>query len=79
MKERMKTSYGLEFDIIHEIDPAWSEYDRMVAGCHLANAGVIIVDCEYGQPIDNEYDLDEIYRIVKVSKNTRITTTDIFQ
>ncbi len=36
-------------------------YDRVVAQAHLANCGYIIVSTEYGDPIDNEYDLEEIY------------------
>ena len=64
----MKTSYGLEFDTVTEIDPEWSDYDKTIAGCHLANAGVVIVDTEYGQPIDNEHDLEEIYRILEKKK-----------
>lgn len=64
----MKTSYGLEFNLVKEIDPEWSDYDRLVAGCHLDNVGIIIVDCKYGKPIDNEYDLDKIYRIVENMK-----------
>ncbi len=35
----MKTSYGLEFDTVTEINPEWSDYDKTIAGCHLANAG----------------------------------------
>ena len=61
----MKTSYGLEFDTVTEINPEWSDYDKTIAGCHLANARVVIVDTEYGQPIDNEHDLEEIYRILE--------------
>lgn len=61
----MTTSYGLEYDIVHEIDPDWSSYDQGVAQCHLKNVGVIIIDPEYGQPIDNEYDLEEIYSTLK--------------
>ena len=57
----MKTSYGLEFNTVTKINPQWSGYDRTVAECHLANAGVIIVDAVHGLPIDNEHDLDEIY------------------
>lgn len=64
----MKTSYGLEFDTVTEIDPEWSDYDKTIAGCHFANAGVVIVDTEYGQPIDNEHDLEEIYRILEKKK-----------
>ncbi len=33
----MKTSYGLEFDTVTEINPEWSGYDKTIAGCHLAN------------------------------------------
>ena len=36
----MKTSYGLEFDTVTEINPEWSDYDKTIAGCHLANARV---------------------------------------
>ena len=31
-------------------------------------ARVVIVDTEYGQPIDNEHDLEEIYRILEKKK-----------
>lgn len=36
------------------IDPKWSEYDRFVAQCQLANFGTIYLD-EYGCPIDDEW------------------------
>lgn len=65
----MQTSYGMEFNLVNEIDPTWGEYDKTVASCHLANVGVIIVDVEYGHPIDNEHDLEEIYRIVEDRKS----------
>ena len=42
----MKTSYGLEFDTVTEINPEWSGYDKTIAGCHLANARVVIVDTD---------------------------------
>lgn len=67
----MKTSYGLEFNTVTKINPEWSGYDKTVAKCHLANAGVIIVDAEYGQPIDNRYDLEEIYRLLEKEKTNR--------
>lgn len=63
--QKMKTSYGLEFNTVTEIDPDWSDYDKMVAKCHLANIGAVIVDAEYGQPIDNECDLEEIYAMLE--------------
>lgn len=63
----MKTSYGLEFNTVTEINPEWSDYDKTVAKCHLANVGAVIVDTEYGQPIDNECDLEEIYATLKTN------------
>lgn len=61
----METSYGLKFELLKEINPTWDNYDKTVAQCHLKDVGVIIVDTEYHNPIDNEYDLDEIYRILE--------------
>ena len=37
----MKTSYGLEFNTVTEINPQWSNYDKTVAKNHLANVGVL--------------------------------------
>lgn len=64
----METSYGLKFNILpkEEID-RFTEYDRVVAQCHIANCGSIIVDDKYGEPIDNEYDLAEIYDMIEKS------------
>lgn len=61
----MKTSYGLEYIILtaEELDK-FEGYDRYVAECHIANCGRIVVDANYQQPIDNEYDLEEIYNII---------------
>ena len=61
----MKTSYGLEYMILpaEELD-RYEGYDRSVAECHIANCGSIVVDTTYQQPIDNEYDLEEIYNII---------------
>ena len=28
----MKTSYGLEFDTVTEINPEWSDYDKTIGG-----------------------------------------------
>lgn len=61
----METSYGLKFELFKEIDPTWDNYDKTVAQCHIKNVGVIIVDPVYHSPIDNEYDLDEIYWILE--------------
>ena len=61
----METSYGLKFNILpkEEIE-RFTEYDWVVAQCHIANCGFIIVDDMYGEPIDNEYDLAEIYEMI---------------
>lgn len=40
-------------------------YDRMVAQTHIDNVGCIIVSAMYGDPIDNEYDLNEIYQAIE--------------
>ena len=41
-------------------------YDRSVANCHIANCDYIIVyAARPSEPIDNEYDLEEIYGILK--------------
>lgn len=42
------------------INPNWTAYDKSVAECQLTNYGVIYLDC-YGQPIDDEYLLEELY------------------
>lgn len=48
----------------NEIDK-FDGYDRVVAQNHIANVGCIIVDSTYGDPIDNEYDLEEIYQAIE--------------
>jgi hypothetical protein len=62
----MKTSYGLEFDILPKEEVGSFEgYDKVVAQCHIANCGCIIVETRYHQPVDNEYDLEEIYGMLE--------------
>lgn len=61
----MKTKYGLDFNALDAAEVVrFSGYDRVVAECHIANCGKIIVDAVYEQPIDNEYDLEEIYNTI---------------
>lgn len=43
-------------------------YDRAVAQTHIDNVGCIIVSAMYGDPIDNEYDLEEIYQAIESTK-----------
>ena len=42
------------------IDDYWSKYDKAVAHSHLLNYGTIYID-EFGVPIDNEFETDELY------------------
>lgn len=67
----MKTSYGLEFLTLAagELDK-FNGYDKVVAQCHIVNCGSIIVDAVYEQPIDNEFDLEEAYRILNEVAST---------
>ena len=61
----MRTSYGLDFNTFNADKlELFSGYDKCVAECHIANCGKIIVDATYGLPIDNEYDLEEIYTLL---------------
>ena len=55
----IKTTNGLKYRVITEINNKWGTYDKTIAECHLNNYGKIFID-EYGCPIDNEYDLMEI-------------------
>lgn len=71
----METSYGLKFELVKEILPQWDDYNKTVAECHLQNAGVIIVDIEYQTPIDDEFDLDEIYRMLETQKSLELSKT----
>lgn len=68
----METSYGLKFELVKEINPQWDDYNKTLAECHLQNAGVIIVDTKYEVPIDNEFDLDEIYRMIETQKSLEL-------
>ncbi len=64
----MVTSYGLHFEILAKEELEHFEgYDKVVAQCHIANCGCIIVDEQYGEPIDNEFDLNEIYNMIENS------------
>lgn len=69
----MEASYGLKFELVKEINPQWDDYNKTVAECHLQNAGVIIVDIEYQTPIDDEFDLDEIYRMLETQKSLELS------
>lgn len=59
---------GLEYETL---DPSeigkFVGYDRTVAQCHIDNVGCIIVYAGTMEPIDNEYDLGEIYKEIENS------------
>jgi len=55
-----KLYFGNEFtNTTSYISGTWCKYDQDVARCQLANYGKIFLD-EYGKPIDNEYELEEL-------------------
>lgn len=58
----LKTETGLAFRLVKEVNTSWGEYDKTVASTHLASVGWIIIEMTYGTPIDNEYDLELIYK-----------------
>ena len=59
---------------VKQINPEWSDYDKSVARCHMENYGVIYLD-EYGCPIDNEYELEELEREGKELKLGKVVMT----
>lgn len=74
--KKRQTSYGLQYIIItpnewkvlkpiatHDCD--WTDYDVEMIDIHIMNCGYGILDAEYQRPIDNEYDLDEIYTSIE--------------
>lgn len=73
------TNYGLKFFLITPSEWSilklatyqcgWTDYDRHMVDLHIKNCGYGILDTEYQTPIDNEYDLDEIYTQIAESKN----------
>lgn len=48
------------------INPTWNNYDKTVAECHLFNYGVIFIDY-WGFPVDDEYELEELYKEYKMA------------
>ena len=66
--ELFETASGLKYHLTKEINPNWGVYDQCVAGMHLDNVGIIIIDSVYCQPIDNEHALGEIYQIIETNK-----------
>ena len=66
----MTTDYGLEFKVLSPQE--WQSrkgemdsYDASIGDMHIQNYGFVIIDAQYEQPIDNEYDLEEIENQLK--------------
>jgi hypothetical protein len=72
---KRQTSYGLNYIIITPnewkvLKPLathcdWTDYDIRMIDIHIMNCGYGILDAEYQRPIDNEYDLEEIYSSIE--------------
>ena len=45
--ELFETASGLKYHLTKEINPNWGVYDQCVAGMHLDNVGIIIIDSVY--------------------------------
>ena len=66
----MKTDYGLEFKVLSPQEwlrekTGMTPYDISIGDMHIRNYGFVIIDAQYNQPIDNEYDLEEIKNQLK--------------
>lgn len=65
------TNYGLKFipitkeewEILKPLTEScdWTEYDMMQIDIQFMNGDYAFLDAEYQKPIDNEYDLGELY------------------
>lgn len=52
------------------IKNSWSEYDKTIATTHLNNYGVIFLDTKYNLPIDDLFELEDLYeKYQKESQN----------
>ena len=71
VKKLLKESMGsrVQYETLDpsEIDK-FDGYDRTVAQCHIDNVGCIIVYAGTMEPIDNEYDLGDIYNEIENSR-----------
>ena len=78
-----KTSYGLEYKLL---TPAqWKKtrntlqnpYDKSIGDMHIANSGYAIMDTQYNTPIDNEYDLGDIYNQIDEMKKRNVSSAKV--
>lgn len=66
----METDYGLAFKVLSPQEwqnrkVGMDSYDAAIGDMHIQNYGFVIIDAQYEQPIDNEYDLEEIKNQLK--------------
>lgn len=74
--EIRKTSAGILFSVVHEINPEWGAYDEITARLQLDTYGCIYVD-NYGKPIDNVEDLSEIEKSMnKIQKKKKYSISN---
>ena len=66
MNEIKETEYGLKYRVLEEPEEWDDPYDILMGKVHMGNFGCVIVDAEYGTPIDNEYDLEAIASELKL-------------
>lgn len=73
------TSYGLKYKVCspdewQQMKGSMDPYDVSIGDMHIANYGFVILDDVYNQPIDNEYDLEEIIHELKSNAKKQVTT-----
>lgn len=75
---RMKTASGLQVLATKDLDTALlltdgkdsfqASYDRNILDMQMKNCGWYIINELYAEPVDNEYDLEEIYKMLNQQK-----------
>ena len=75
---RMKTSYGLQviatkdletaLRLTREVDAFQDSYNRNILDMQFKNCGWYIINEGYAEPVDSEYDLEEIYKMLETVK-----------
>lgn len=51
------------------INEEWNEYDQTIAKTHISNYGIIFLDEKYGLPIDDLFELEELYMAYMSKEN----------
>lgn len=68
MFHRYKTKKGLEFFVIEDINPEWSEDDIVLSGSQLASFGVMFMDVKNRLPVKDKSDINDIVLLLNDSK-----------